>query len=73
MTTVDLTAYTTTRPKIDIKRDRYGRYVLPDPDTGEERSWQRMTRLTKMLTDSYNIDRWRLRQTAAGWPCVPIS
>ena len=71
MTTVDLTAYTTTRPKIDIKRDRYGRYVLPDPDTGEERSWQRMTRLTKMLTDSYNIDRWRLRQTGRGLAMRP--
>jgi len=50
----------------EIKRDRWGRYLLPDPKTGEERSWQRVTTFAKLLSDTYNLDQWRLRQAAIG-------
>jgi hypothetical protein len=50
----------------EIKRDQWGRYLLPDPKTGEERSWQRVTTFAKLLSDTYNLDQWRLRQAAIG-------
>lgn len=48
------------------KRDRYGRYVLPDPRSGEERSWQRVTTFCKITTDQYNLSKWQLRTCAKG-------
>ena len=51
----------------EIKRDQWGRYLLPDPVTGEERSWQRVTTFIKLLSDTYNLDQWRLRQAAIGF------
>jgi hypothetical protein len=53
-------------PSAEIKRDRYGRYLLPDPVSGEERSWQRVTTFIKLLSDTYNLDQWRLRQASIG-------
>ena len=53
-------------PSTEIKRDRYGRYLLPDPVSGEERSWQRVTTFIKLLADTYNLDQWRLRQASIG-------
>lgn len=67
MTTLDH-AFT---PQIEIKRDGYGRYLLPHPVTGEERSWQRVTTFNKLLADSYNLERWRLRKAAQGLAARP--
>jgi hypothetical protein len=50
----------------EVKRDRYGRYLLPDPATGQERSWTRATTVARTLADEYNLTQWKLRQVARG-------
>lgn len=47
-------------------RDRYGRYRIPDPDTGKIRSWTRATTIAKTLDDPTNLTRWAKRMTAIG-------
>lgn len=49
-----------------IKRDRYGRYLLPDPITSEERTWTRATTIAKTLADEYHLTRWKMRKVAKG-------
>lgn len=46
--------------------DGYGRYKLPHPSTGKVQGWTRATTLTKVLEDTYNIDRWRTRMMLKG-------
>ena len=48
------------------KRDRWGRYVLPDPDTGKERSWTRATTVAGTLADRYGLEKWAQRNTVLG-------
>lgn len=47
-------------------RDRYGRYLIPDPDTGKPRSWMRATTLAKTLEDPTNLTNWKARMVATG-------
>lgn len=49
-----------------IKRDRWGRYLLPDPRTGEGRSWTRATTLARTLSDEYGLTQWKMRGVAKG-------
>ncbi len=49
-----------------IKRDRWGRYVLPDPETGKERGWTRATTWAKTISDTFKIHQWQERMTAKG-------
>lgn len=51
---------------VEPKRDRYGRYLIPDPHTGRERSWTRVTTLADTLDDRYNLERWKLRTALIG-------
>jgi hypothetical protein len=53
-----------------IKRDRYGRYVLPD-ETGKERSYTRATTFAKAISDSFNLSLWSQRQVAKGLSLRP--
>jgi hypothetical protein len=39
-------------------RDRYGRYLLPHPDTGTEQSWTRVTTLVKAVDDEQGLIKW---------------
>jgi hypothetical protein len=48
------------------KRDRYGRYMLPDPDTGKERPWTRATTIAGTLADRYGLEKWAQRNTVLG-------
>lgn len=48
------------------KRDRWGRYLLPDPETGEERSWTRATTVANTLADRFNLEAWAKRNVALG-------
>lgn len=48
------------------KRDRWGRYLLPDPDTGKELAWTRATTLASTLADTYGLTRWQMRMVAKG-------
>jgi hypothetical protein len=63
----DLFSTTETIPsKPDVERDGYGRYLLPDPETGKKRSWQRTTTFTKMASDTFNLTQWQMRNVAKG-------
>ena len=48
------------------RRDRWGRYLLPDPVTGEERTWTRATTVAKTLSDPWGLIDWKLRMVAKG-------
>jgi hypothetical protein len=47
-------------------RDRYGRYLIPDPDTGRPRPWTRATTIAKTLEDPTNLTLWKGRMAAIG-------
>jgi hypothetical protein len=49
-----------------IKRDRWGRYVIPDPLTGKERSWTRATTLANTLADRFGLEQWAKRNVVLG-------
>lgn len=53
-------------PPPEIKRDRYGRYLLPHPETGKERSWRRTTTFIGVLEDTYNLSQWGQRMVMRG-------
>jgi hypothetical protein len=48
------------------RRDRYGRYLLPDPVTDEERAWTRATTIAKTLSDPWGLVDWKLRVAVKG-------
>ena len=45
---------------------RGGRYILPDPLTGEEDRWTRVTTLAEALEDSFGLTGWKMRSVAVG-------
>lgn len=49
-----------------IEFDRWDRYVLPHPETGEKQSWTRVTTLAKTLADTYGLNQWEKRMVAKG-------
>lgn len=48
------------------KRDRWGRYILTDPETGEEHPWTRATTLADALNDAYGLTKWKMRTVVLG-------
>jgi hypothetical protein len=48
------------------KRDRWGRYLLPDPATGDEVSWTRATTIANTLSDSWGLTDWKVRMAVKG-------
>lgn len=54
-----------------IKRDRWGRYVIPDPVTGKERSWTRATTHAKLISDTFMLNQWSERMVAKGLASRP--
>jgi len=48
------------------KRDRWGRYLLPHPETGVEQPWTRVTTVANLLSDKYNLELWAQRMVALG-------
>lgn len=53
------------------KFDRWGRYLLPDPETGEERAWTRVSTIARTMKDEYGLTQWKLRQVAKGMGLRP--
>ena len=49
-----------------IPRDRYGRYLLPDPETGKGQAWTRVTTIAGTLKDRYGLERWDQRNVVWG-------
>lgn len=56
----------TTQTATEPKRDRWGRYLLPDPETGKERSWTRATTVANTLADRYGLEQWAKRNVVLG-------
>lgn len=48
------------------RRDSYGRYLLPHPDTGVEQAWTRATTIAGTLSDRYALEAWAQRNTVRG-------
>jgi hypothetical protein len=48
------------------RRNRWGQYLLPDPETGEERAWVRATTISKTLSDPWALVDWKLRNAIKG-------
>ena len=48
------------------KRDRWGRYLLPHPDTGKEEPWTRATTIANTLSNPWSLIDWKLRMAVKG-------
>jgi hypothetical protein len=55
-----------TKPEPVVKRDQWGRYRIPHPETGKEQSWTRATTLASTLADRYGLEQWAKRNVALG-------
>lgn len=51
---------------MSITRDRWGRYVLPDPNTGKDRAWTRVTTISGAVKDRFALEKWAQRNTVWG-------
>lgn len=51
---------------MDPKRDHYGRYILTDPTTGEEKHWTRATTFAESLEDQFGLTKWKQRAVLVG-------
>jgi hypothetical protein len=54
-----------------VKRDRFGRYLLPHPETGKETAFTRVTTLARTLADEYGLTQWMKRNVAKGLALRP--
>jgi hypothetical protein len=50
----------------DPRHDRWGRYILPDPTTGQEHPWTRATTLASSIADTWGLTAWKMRMVAKG-------
>jgi len=57
---------TITPARVEPSRDHYGRYLLPDPATGQVRAWTRATTWAKTLSDTTGLHKWECRMVAKG-------
>lgn len=48
------------------KRDRWGRYVIPHPETGKTVAWTRATTWASSVSDTFGLTKWQLRMSALG-------
>jgi hypothetical protein len=53
-------------PHVEVARDRFGRYLLPDPKTGATTPWTRVTTLARTLSDEFALNQWRIREVVKG-------
>lgn len=49
-----------------IEHDGWGRYKLPHPETGKERSWTRVTTIAGTLEDRFHLEEWGKRKVLEG-------
>lgn len=54
-----------------VKRDRWKRYLLPDPQTGEEVAWTRVSTIKSCIANTHNLEQWKRRQVARGLALRP--
>lgn len=48
-----------------------GRYPLPHPETGEAKTWMRVSNLIKKAEDTYHLELWKQRNVAKGLAMRP--
>lgn len=53
------------------KRDRWGRPVIPDPDTGKETAYTRVTTFAKSISDTFGLSKWQVRTALKGLTVRP--
>lgn len=53
------------------KRDRWGRYLLPNPVTGKRQAWTRATTMAKSISDTFALSQWSQRMVAKGFALRP--
>lgn len=53
-------------PAVKIETDRWGRYKLPHPETGEQVTPPRATTVARAIADQFGLQQWELRQVAKG-------
>ena len=61
----------TAQAAVEPKRDRWGRYLLPDPYTEKDRAWTRATTVASTLADRYGLEQWAQRNTILGIAARP--
>lgn len=49
-----------------IQRDRWGRYLLPHPETGKHQPWTRATTIAGTLKDRFALEQWDQRNIVFG-------
>lgn len=47
-------------------RNQWGQYLIPDPETGEDRACVRATTWCKTLAETFALEQWGLRQVLVG-------
>lgn len=55
----------------DVPRDRWGRYLLPHPETGKKTAWTRSTTFAKSISDTFALSQWSQRMVAKGLTVRP--
>lgn len=58
-------------PEPEVKRDRWGRYILSNPFTGNQRPHTRVTTFARTILDSYALSQWEKRMVAKGMSLRP--
>lgn len=53
------------------KRDRWGRYLLPHPETGKRQAWTRATTMAKSISDTFALSQWSQRMVIKGLSVRP--
>lgn len=53
------------------RRDQWGRYLLPHPETGQEQAWTRATTIANTLSDRYALEQWGNRNVLKGLVARP--
>lgn len=59
------------KPDEEVKRDRYGRYLLPHPVTGKRQAFSRATTIAKSISDTFALSQWSQRMAAKGLALRP--
>lgn len=62
---------TPTKTVTEPKRDQWGRYLLPDPQTGKQQAWTRATTIAGTLADRFGLEKWAQRNTVLGIAARP--
>ena len=57
---------TITTVRTEIERDRWGRPLIVPPGGGKPKGYTRVTTFVGALEDTYNLEKWKMRQVALG-------